>query len=221
MFIYTPQTQPDDGAGADEVFCLTDLWDTNLTWHPEPGTPPDFTPCFHKTVLVYAPCAVLWLLIPFEAALLQHLAPPAGRPFSRIPWTRLSLVKVLLTCVLIATSMATLFMVLMSRDTAEVTGADIVAPPVKMATYLVSLLLMVNAKKRGHVTSGVQFTFWLLLATCQTATLGSLLYRGGKGFLTVSETQSRLLATDCLLILVIFILNCWADNPPGTKDLQG
>ena len=45
------------------TFCQTELWNWNLTWNSEQ---PDFTPCFHKTVLVYAPCSVLWILGLFE-----------------------------------------------------------------------------------------------------------------------------------------------------------
>ncbi len=41
------------------TFCAGPIWDTNLTWNTED---PDFTPCFHKTVLVYVPCGFLWLL---------------------------------------------------------------------------------------------------------------------------------------------------------------
>lgn len=45
------------------TFCQTELWNWNLTWNAEY---PDFTPCFHKTVLVYVPCMVLWTLGLFE-----------------------------------------------------------------------------------------------------------------------------------------------------------
>ena len=44
-------------------FCGSPLWDSNLTWFTET---PHFTPCFHSTVLVYAPCLVLWLLAPLD-----------------------------------------------------------------------------------------------------------------------------------------------------------
>ena len=40
------------------TFCISPIWDINLTWNT---TDPDFTPCFHKTVLVYIPCGFLWI----------------------------------------------------------------------------------------------------------------------------------------------------------------
>ena len=46
------------------AFCASPLWDLNLTWLVEER--PDFTPCFHNTVLVYTPLAVLVLLTPLQ-----------------------------------------------------------------------------------------------------------------------------------------------------------
>ena len=36
-------------------FCPGPFWDVDLTWNTDS---PDFTPCFHQTVLVYAPIVV-------------------------------------------------------------------------------------------------------------------------------------------------------------------
>ena len=44
-------------------FCASDLWDLQLTWNT---TNPDFTPCFHQSVLTYIPTAVLILALPFQ-----------------------------------------------------------------------------------------------------------------------------------------------------------
>ncbi|KAJ7416043.1 ATP binding cassette subfamily C member 1 [Willisornis vidua] len=45
------------------------LNDWNLTWHTED---PDFTPCFQNTVLVWIPCAYLWLCFPVYFLYLRH-----------------------------------------------------------------------------------------------------------------------------------------------------
>ena len=39
------------------TFCVSPVWNSNLTWYTGD---PDFTPCFHKTVLVFVPCGFLW-----------------------------------------------------------------------------------------------------------------------------------------------------------------
>jgi hypothetical protein len=45
------------------VFCPDAFWDANLTWYTDT---PDFTACFHQTVLVYLPCLVAILVWPVE-----------------------------------------------------------------------------------------------------------------------------------------------------------
>lgn len=41
------------------TYCAGPIWDLNLTWYTND---PDFTPCFHKTVLVFLPCGFLWIM---------------------------------------------------------------------------------------------------------------------------------------------------------------
>ncbi len=51
---------------ASDSFCGgVPLWDGDLTWN----TPdPEFTACFHQTVLSWTPAAILLLSVPFEAS---------------------------------------------------------------------------------------------------------------------------------------------------------
>ena len=48
---------------------------------------PDFSPCFERTALVWAPCVLLWLLSPVEVYLLRR---SRGLPN---PWTVLNISK--------------------------------------------------------------------------------------------------------------------------------
>ena len=43
--------------------CATPLWDTSLTWLTNN---PDFTPCFHQTILVMVPAVFILLLSPLQ-----------------------------------------------------------------------------------------------------------------------------------------------------------
>ena len=47
---------------ASANFCSTTFWDLDLLTDPHR---PDFTDCFHSTLLIYAPCLFLWLFIPY------------------------------------------------------------------------------------------------------------------------------------------------------------
>ena len=51
----------DEGGG--DGFCHTKLWDLNVTWNTDV---PDFTPCFHQTVLTYIPAISVLILLPFQ-----------------------------------------------------------------------------------------------------------------------------------------------------------
>ena len=66
-------------------FCAGELWNNNLTWYTDS---PDFPTCFHKTILVYVPCAVLWLLSPIE--LKSNFS--SNKRF--VPWTFLNISKI-------------------------------------------------------------------------------------------------------------------------------
>ena len=55
----------DEGGGlpTDPGFCSSAFWDLDLTWNTNN---PDFTPCFHQTVLTYIPAVVIILGLPFQ-----------------------------------------------------------------------------------------------------------------------------------------------------------
>jgi ATP-binding cassette subfamily C (CFTR/MRP) protein 1 len=58
-------------------FCGGTFWDLNATWYTDD---PDFTPCFHKTVLAWAPAAIFLFFASFEAP--KYFREERGR----IPW---------------------------------------------------------------------------------------------------------------------------------------
>ena len=78
----------EDGGG----FCQGPLWDSQLTWFTDN---PDFTTCFHQTVLVYVPCGLLLLLAPLQ------LYQAKKSIDSLVPWSLLSLLKFGITSILI------------------------------------------------------------------------------------------------------------------------
>lgn len=66
-------------------FCSDSLWDLNKTWYTDD---PDFTDCFHQTVLVWVPCLFLWLML-----LIQYYA-IISSPHGLKKWTWLPLTKI-------------------------------------------------------------------------------------------------------------------------------
>ena len=52
-------------SSASSGFCPDPLWDPLRTWVTDD---PDFTRCFHETVLVYLPAILLLIIGPFQVA---------------------------------------------------------------------------------------------------------------------------------------------------------
>ena len=127
-----------------ENFCGGDLWDQNLTWLSDS---PDFTPCFHKTVLVYLPCAFLWIMSPIEIR--SNLI--SNKRF--IAWTWINISKLVLTGLLCVLSVLELVRFsLLKNDLefqAEIVGADFAGSSIKLATFLLSMFFVLAAKRSG------------------------------------------------------------------------
>jgi hypothetical protein len=198
--------------------CAGPLWNTSLTWDTDS---PDFTACFHKTVLVYVPCGLLWLLAGIEFRANRR----SRKRFVRRSWVNVS--KVTLDALLIALTVFKLAAALWAAlgdagDEDLVQAADFAAQGVFLATFVLDLALVLLAKRAGRVTSGSQFVFWLLLTLCQGLYMGSVV-KGGEASLgpayRTSETLVVVLVFSlCLLNLVV---HCFADKTPVYTDIQG
>ena len=154
------------------TFCVTPLWDINLTWYPNYGQPPDFTPCFHKTVLAYIPAAFLLLLSPIEFTRNNN----RSKHSNPIPWAWLNVLKLitkLFLCISVVLEEIDLALIAY-KNVAPVVGADFVGPGVKLGSYLMSISMMLKSKKSGYVTSPTQWMYWLVHTVCQGFTFGSV-----------------------------------------------
>jgi len=131
----------------DNSFCSGELWDNNITWY---ALNPDFTPCFHKTVLIYVPCGFLWL---FSAVELYQNYTSTKR---HIPWSWLNIAKLLAPAALVIMSIVELtFLNRLNRleqSVYDVEVSDFVGSSLKMVTYLLSILLVIASKRAGNGT---------------------------------------------------------------------
>lgn len=123
-------------------FCPDPLWDSTLTWLTED---PDFTTCFHETVLVFVPCGLLWLLAPLQI----HLSRQSKD--SQVPWSVLPITKFSLSGLLLVLALIDLVYQISSQPGPSV---YITASVIKIITYALMLSLQWHCKKRGLVTSG-------------------------------------------------------------------
>jgi ATP-binding cassette subfamily C (CFTR/MRP) protein 1 len=138
-----------------EDFCGGPIWNSSVTWNT---TDPDFTECFHKSVLSWTPGLPLLLLGPYEAY--QY----TRSPNRNIPFNIYNLTKVALTIAAVAVSLVEVSL----TATAETTPPDIeyVTPVVFATFFLISLLLLLLSLKYGVQTSATQFFYYTLAVIC-------------------------------------------------------
>ena len=188
-------------------FCDDPLWDSDLTWNTES---PDFTTCFHQTVLVYVPALILVAFSPIEAYRIHRSIERA------IPWTFLNVSRLVLNAVLIILPIIDL------GYAVEVGAAPVhaVAPVVRVVCYVITLLFSLACQRRGCVTSGLLWVFWLFSSLFGALTFASVLstpYISGDDVILPFVTY----LVQYPLVLVLFFLSFWADAEPKYKNLDG
>ncbi|XP_013102325.2 multidrug resistance-associated protein 1 isoform X3 [Stomoxys calcitrans] len=147
-----------DNAHPMDEFCGSTFWDANETWYT---VDPDFSPCFEQTVLVWAPCAFMWLFCIFDFYYLKASLD------KNIPWNKLNISKLLLTLCLLVLTAVDFVMALVKRGNEETADlifpVDIWTPVIKFATFVLILIFIPLNRKYGVQTSGCQFLFWFFL----------------------------------------------------------
>ncbi|XP_036222275.2 multidrug resistance-associated protein 1 isoform X6 [Bactrocera oleae] len=141
-----------------DEFCGSQFWNANQTWWT---SDPDFTKCFEKTVLVWGPCAFLWIFSVFDFYYLKASLD------KNIPWNKLNISKLVLNSALLILSATDLVVALVKKGD-EATASlihptDIWGPIIKFATFLLLFIFIPLNRKYGVQTSGTQFLFWFLL----------------------------------------------------------
>ncbi|XP_067675074.1 multidrug resistance-associated protein 1-like [Haliotis asinina] len=176
----------------------TALWDTDLTWY---NTWPQFTDCFQSTVLVWVPCGWLWLSSPFYFYYLVNVSPTSLS--SRYKY----IAKMVLCFCLVVLSIIRLI-VAADEVNNNTFKAFIIAPAVHTVTFLFAMLLLLLERKKGLITSGVMFTFWLLLTLAGIIPFYSIIMQEqDEGILTVTFYIYQ------VLVISELFMSCLAEAP--------
>ncbi|GAB0092997.1 hypothetical protein DMENIID0001_080490 [Sergentomyia squamirostris] len=203
-----------------EDFCGGPLWNETLTWATEN---PDFTPCFHKTILLWVPCGFLIVLTPLELFFIF------SSKFGRIPWSILSVSKTLVTFLLIALSTTDLAIGtdLWIAETPDIYPVHIVTPVILIITFIDALILMLLHKHKGIRSSGLLFLFWLLIFFTGIFRFRSQIMN----FESSEETSEDQIdfqiyhyasvITHFSLCIIALLLNCFSDKPPVDRVKVG
>ena len=98
----------------EEDFCGGQFWNLSLTWDTDN---PDFTPCFHKTVLAWIPTSILALFSFNEYRIIK------ASDNRTISFNILNLTKLLFTCLLIVlTIVEFVYAIIIDNDDSEFTN---------------------------------------------------------------------------------------------------
>ncbi|XP_046388552.1 multidrug resistance-associated protein 1-like [Ischnura elegans] len=189
-----------------DSFCGSPFWDLNVTWHTEN---PDVTFCFQKTVLVWAPCALLWLFSPVEFYYAYR------SKNKNIPWTWLNVSKYVLKLIIMVVALVDLahtFDLDMSGE--QVFPADYFAPAIRLFTFGYSMVLLNLNLRRGIRTSGLQFIFCLLLLVCESFQFRSRIVNSSHDDSAGRRMSFILFVIYFPLIGCLLLLNSFADSPP-------
>ncbi|KAI1286880.1 ATP-binding cassette sub-family C member 3 [Halotydeus destructor] len=189
-------------------FCGTQFWDYNTTWYSES---PDFTPCFHETALVWGPCAFLWLLSPFEFFRIRNTPVKSDR----MPWTLLSLMKILLVISLAVLS--TLGMIDALTNLTERNPVDYFTPLIKLATFSYASVLLSLNQKNAINASGILFLFWMLVTIGSIATYRSVLsdtLDPNSSVWHLTPLSYLVKISEVTLSTALFLSHCFSDSLP-------
>ncbi|KAG8337592.1 Canalicular multispecific organic anion transporter 1 [Homalodisca vitripennis] len=194
------------GSTAESSFCYSTFWDYATIWDT---SNPDLSLCFEKTVLVWVPCLVLWLLSPVEICFILK------SKCRDIPWAPLITAKLLLNLVLIGISGTNLVGSAIQHFQGEnVFPVDLWTPAIQTLTFILAFVLLIWDKVRGLHTSGVLFIFWLLLSVTGAAQFRTEIIRDDT--LNSEENAFRyvLYMIYYPVVVVMMVINVFADRPP-------
>ena len=184
--------------------CATPLWDIDITWWTDD---PDFTPCFHQTVLVLAPALYILLLSPLQAYLL------CVSQARNIPWCVRNTLRMVATAALIAISLLDLGFTLTSQK--QLFLSDILSPVANTVGLSMVLIISFINIKRGQHSSGILFGYWALKTICLSFTFSSIIRFGTELGQVIS---SFAFFHEFSITVGIFFLNFWADPEPSEKS---
>ena len=201
-------------------FCTDPLWNLNLTWYTDE---PDFTKCFHSTVLVYVPCLFLWLLMPFKLYEWKHK--DTNRPSDGVSkWTWIILLRFILQTLLLILAITSLIVNVNEiwnfsiSEVYEKPLSEVIAPAILSLTFALCLAVSITDRRNGiHSSSGMQFGFWFFLALGSTLTFTSVVRFPGLR----SNANNVTFWIYYFLVLIAFFLEFWPNPKSDYVNIGG
>uniref|UniRef100_A0A8C0BY67 ABC-type glutathione-S-conjugate transporter n=1 Tax=Buteo japonicus TaxID=224669 RepID=A0A8C0BY67_9AVES len=178
----------------------------NQTWYTNT---PRFTWCFERTVVVWIPCAYLWICFPFYYLYLRH------KTKGYIRMSHIFKAKMVLGFILVILCFSNVFFVLWEISQG-IPRAPVffISPAVVGITMILAVFLTQAERMMGIQSSGILLIYWLLSFMAAVVMFSSKVQQALEGgFL---EDHFRHVTTYLYVSLVLgeLVLFCLVDQPP-------
>ncbi|XP_069938780.1 multidrug resistance-associated protein 1-like isoform X3 [Cherax quadricarinatus] len=205
-------TEEDYGA-RDGIFsrlCLEEFWNTSQIWRsPEPA----FGRCVERSVLVWAPCALLLVCTPPYITFLRR------KSYSPTPHTALSYTKMFVSVLLVMASL-TDFLWAVVAGSSSVPPVDFIAPIILIVTYIVHMILVKMGLEYGVPNSGLLWVFWLTMLLCGLPQLYTVIISTVNLNAKYPAVMVATFLVQYLSSIVMFISHCCSDVDSSIHSLD-
>ncbi|KAK7065360.1 hypothetical protein SK128_016655 [Halocaridina rubra] len=191
------------------AICEQQFWNATLSWD---GTTPDMGLCMERTVLLWSPCILLWILTPLQVLYLRH------RGLDYLNWTLITYMKIVLSLLVsIAAVTELIWAIVLRSQEIHVPVSEFIAPSILLLTYILQSYLIILGKQHGERSSGIIVCFWTAMLLCGIPQFITTVISG----LNQDDRLHWLLMVTFLIqyigAIAFFIVNCFADNPPDSR----
>uniref|UniRef100_A0A336KSQ1 ABC-type glutathione-S-conjugate transporter n=1 Tax=Culicoides sonorensis TaxID=179676 RepID=A0A336KSQ1_CULSO len=197
-----------------DEFCGSEFWNSTLTWYSDY---PELTKCFEQTVLIWAPCAFLWIFLPLEISYMKN------SPTKDIPFSFWNLSKIILNVAIVILAVIDLALAIKYKsndDPQIIFPVHFYTPIIKIVTIILSIFVVYFNKIHGVRTSGTMFLFWVFLTVLAIPQMltESRAFENRKENPTDDDAWPQYeFISFCIyfgLICLELLLNCFADSEP-------
>ncbi|KAG5674807.1 hypothetical protein PVAND_004755 [Polypedilum vanderplanki] len=196
-----------------DEFCGSEFWNNSVTWETDS---PHFTRCFEQTVLVWIPCAFLWI---FAALDVFYMRNSKDR---NIPKGILNISKLILTALITILTICDLVYAITYKG--ETFPVNFYTPVIKIATFILAGVLVHFNRLYGMRVSGLLFIFWFLMTVFHIPRLLTEIRLNNNRVDSEDFDYQESFDSEhynfvsfiifFVLSCLILILNCFADSQP-------
>ncbi|KAM4698698.1 multidrug resistance-associated protein 1-like [Rhinophrynus dorsalis] len=188
------------------------FWDVNQTWHTDN---PDFSQCFHNSVLNWIPSIYLFLCSPFYIAYLRY----HGEGYIRM--SILNKAKTCLGALLVLICYIELFYTIWNM-THNIPQAPVflISPLVLGSSMLLATCVIQYERMQGVRSSALLLFFWLLALLCSTFQLRTKITTAISAAPEIDKVRYTLFVLYFILVLAQSVLCTFSDQHPFFSNIK-